>query len=148
MSKAKSKTAKTANNVADQRPLTPRELARFRRLLEAARWQLRRDVNSMQGTVRSKDPREACGNLSNLPMHMADVAGDSYELEVTVGLMENGQTLLREINEALERLDNGTYGVCLGTGKPIGRARLRARPWTKYCVQYAEELERLQGLGQ
>ena len=47
-----------------------------------------------------------------------------------------------KIDGALERIENRTYGICLGTGKPISKARLKARPWTRYCIRYAEMLEK------
>jgi hypothetical protein len=50
--------------------------------------------------------------------------------------------MLREINEALERIDAGTFGICLGTGQAIGKARLMARPWAKYCIEYARLIEK------
>jgi hypothetical protein len=50
--------------------------------------------------------------------------------------------MLSEINGALERIDSNTFGICLGTGQPIGAARLKARPWSKYCIDYAKLLEK------
>ena len=49
---------------------------------------------------------------------------------------------LRDIQEALERIEEGTYGICWGTGKPIGKKRLTAIPWTKYSFEYASLIER------
>ena len=59
-------------------------------------------------------------------------------------LMNSERKILREINEALERIEQGTYGICQGTGERIAKARLEATPWTPYCVEYARKLE--QGL--
>ncbi len=61
-----------------------------------------------------------------------------------LGLMDSERKLLREIDEALERIENKTYGICIGTGKPIRKARLEAQPWAKYSVEFARKLE--QGL--
>ncbi len=82
------------------------------------------------------------GNLSSMPTHMADVGTDNFEHEFTLGLLESEQALLREIDEAIARIDDRTYGVCLGTGKHIPKARLRAKPWAKYTVDYTRLLER------
>ena len=81
-------------------------------------------------------------NLSNLPLHMADMGTDNYEQEFTLGLVEKDRNLLREINQALAKIQNGTYGICEGTGKPISKVRLEAQPWAKYSVEYARLLER------
>jgi len=86
--------------------------------------------------------RSASGsNLSNLPIHMADMGTDNYEQEFTLGLVEKDRQLLREINVALAKIRDGTYGICEGTGKPITRARLEAKPWAKYSIEYTRKLE-------
>ena len=56
-------------------------------------------------------------------------------------IVERDAKLLREINHALSKLDDGTYGYCEGTDELIGRGRLRSRPWTRYSVAYKEEIE-------
>jgi RNA polymerase-binding protein DksA len=76
-----------------------------------------------------------------MPIHMADLGTDNYEQEFALGLMDGERKLLREIDDALERIEQGTYGICEGTGKPILKARLKAQPWARYCVDYARLLE-------
>jgi DnaK suppressor protein len=58
--------------------------------------------------------------------------------------MDSERKLLGEIDDALNRIANGTYGICEGTGKPITKARLEAQPWARYSIEYARMLE--QGL--
>ena len=87
---------------------------------------------------------DATGDLSSMPIHMADLGTDNYEQEFALGLMDSERKLLREIDNALVRLEKKTYGICEGTGKPISKARLEAQPWARYCVKYARMLE--QGL--
>ncbi len=81
-------------------------------------------------------------NLSTLPIHMADMGTDNYEQEFTLGLVEKDRNLLREINAALGKIQNGTFGICEGTGKPIGRPRLEAQPWARFSIEHARSLER------
>ncbi len=122
-------------------PLTKKELNEFRQMLLDKRRMLVGDMTGMHNEAfRGADQ----GDLSTMPVHMADVGTDNYEQEFTLGLLESERKLLRDIDEALGRLDAGTYGICLGTGKVIGQARLRAQPWAKYCIEYARLLE--QGL--
>lgn len=78
-----------------------------------------------------------------MPLHMADIGSDNYDQEFTYGLMESEAKMLREIHEALERMELRIYGVCLETGNPIERPRLDAKPWAKYCIEVVRELERL-----
>ena len=85
--------------------------------------------------------RSSGSNLSNLPLHMADMGTDNYEQEFTLGLMEKDRKLLRDLNDGLAKIQNGTFGICEGTGKPISRARLEAQPWARYSIEYARKLE-------
>lgn len=124
--------------VKNQAGLKARELESFRDLLLAKRRELLGDVHSMEEeALRSA----SSSNLSNLPIHMADMGTDNYEQEFTLGLVEKDRQLLREINVALAKIRDGTYGICEGTGKPITKARLEAKPWAKYSIEYARKLE-------
>jgi len=124
--------------VKNQAGLKARELEFFRDLLLAKRRELLGDVHSMEEEAL----RSASGsNLSNLPIHMADMGTDNYEQEFTLGLVEKDRQLLREINVALAKIRDGTYGICEGTGKPITKARLEAKPWAKYSIEYTRKLE-------
>ncbi len=122
----------------NQAGLKAKELEFFRELLVAKRRELLGDVHSMEEEAL----RSASGsNLSNLPIHMADMGTDNYEQEFTLGLVEKDRQLLREINVALQKIRDGTYGICEGTGKQITKARLEAKPWAKYSIEYARKLE-------
>ncbi len=123
-------------------PLTPEEIEEFRELLVMKRAQILGDMTTLQNEALNKNRRDASGDLSSMPIHMADLGSDNYELEFTLGLIEGERSTLREIEEALERIKKGTYGVCEATGKPIGKARLRARPWARYCYEYTLQLEK------
>lgn len=122
--------------------LSPKDIAHFRELLLDKRRQLLGDVGGLQDEALSK---ESSGDLSNMPLHMADVGTDNYEQEFTLGLIQGERQLLGEIDEALQRIARKTYGICAATGNPIGKARLSATPWAKYCYEYMLEQERRQG---
>lgn len=115
--------------------LTPQELERFRAILEKKREELINDLRYMHEQASSPPD-------SLMPIHMADIGTDNYEHEFIFELIQNDDQLLREIEEALERIKNGTYGICLATGKPISKDRLRHRPWAKYCIEYVREQEK------
>ncbi len=120
--------------------LNKTDLEHFRELLLEKRREILGDVGSMENEAfKNQD------NHSSSPMHMADVGTDNFEQEFTLGLIESERQMLREIHEAIGRIEDGTYGVCAGTGKVISRARLEATPWAKYCIEYARMLE--SGLG-
>lgn len=125
--------------VKNQAGLSPRELEFFRDLLLAKRRELVGDMSAMEReALRSSGGT----NLSTLPMHMADMGTDNYEQEFTLGLVEKDRNLVREINAALAKIQNGTYGICEATGKPIGRPRLEAQPWARFSIEYARQMEK------
>ena len=117
---------------------SPRDLEHFRELMLAKRRELLGDLRSMEHEALHSG---GGSNLSNLPIHMADMGTDNYEQEFTLGLVEKDRTILREINSALMKMQNGTYGICEGTGKPINRERLEYQPWARYSIEYARKLE-------
>ena len=117
--------------------LSPDQLAEFRQKLLQKRRDLVGDVDNLTSEALRRSRQEAAGDLSSMPIHMADIGSDNWEQEFTLGLISNERTLLKEIDEALRRIDDGTYGVCLATHRPIIVARLRAKPWAKYCIEYA-----------
>lgn len=120
--------------------LNRNDLEMFREMLLQKRAQLLGDVTSMQREAFSGNQRG--GDLSSMPLHMADLGTDQYEQEFTLGLIEGEQALLREIDDALARIDKGTYGICIGTHQPIGKARLKAQPWAKYSYEFMLAQER------
>jgi RNA polymerase-binding protein DksA len=98
------------------------------------------DMSGIEHTALGADRGNGASDL--MPTHPADLGSDNYEQEFTLGLLASERTLLKEIHEALERIDEGIYGICLGTAKPIGLPRLKARPWAKYCIDYARMVEK------
>ena len=73
---------------------------------------------------------------------MADIGTDNFEQEFALGLMDSERKMLSKIADALKRIGRGVYGICEGTGKPIAKARLEAKPWAQYCIEYATMVER------
>ncbi len=118
--------------------LTRKDMEYFTALLIEKRLEIIGDVENME-LMRAAG---SGGDLSHMPLHMADIGSDNYEQEFTLGLVESERKLLREIDEALMRIKNGTYGVCIESGQPISKARLEVRPWAKYTIEVARERER------
>ena len=118
---------------ANKGGLTPAEIREFKALLLAKQNEILKNIICMEDETLRK-PRT---DLSNMPIHMADVGTDSFEVENTLGLVDSERKLILEIKDALGRIDDGTYGICEGDGNPIPKARLRAIPWARYCVACA-----------
>lgn len=102
-------------------------------LLESKRSELR-------ATLR--DRRQGTTNEEARSGDEADQASEDAEVALETRLMDRDAKLLREVERALRKVETGEYGYCEGTDEPIGYARLKLRPWTRYSVTYKEELER------
>ncbi len=117
----------------DVPPLTTEQIEAMRKELEERRASLL--VNIDERREQERDQGREVGD----EMDDASLEGTT---SMTSKLLERDARLLAEINRALAKLRDGTYGICEGTGEPIGFARLRLRPWARYSIAYQEELER------
>jgi RNA polymerase-binding transcription factor DksA len=117
------------------------ELGEFRETLTGLRARLRGDLSQMTDEALRRDNNGGTGNLSNVPLHMADLGTDNYDQEFTLGLIENEQGTLELVNEALSRMEKGTYGLCAECAEPISKPRLQAIPYAKHCIRCARKLE-------
>jgi RNA polymerase-binding transcription factor DksA len=121
----------------DYGKFTAKQLAKFRDLLLEKRKELFGDVECMEESIF-----QSGGDLSNMPVHMADVGSDNFEQEFSLGLMAEGKKVLTEIDLALHRIDDGTFGICEGLGVPIEMPRLEAIPWTRFSLEHAKLMEK------
>ncbi len=123
-------------------PLSKTDIKKFTAILFEKLKELTGDVNHIEKGALRTSRLDAAGDLSSMPIHMADMGTDNFEQEFALGLMDGERKLLREIYAALERINEGTYGICEGTDKPIQKARLEASPWSRYCIEYATMVEK------
>ena len=115
--------------------MKPDNLLASRRKLLKRREMLAGDVSHMTDAIRRGPNGSASGDLSIMPYHMADVASDAFEQELTLGLIENEEDELLAIDDALEKVRDGTYGECEECGRQISIARLRAIPYASLCIR-------------
>jgi len=127
-----------AKKKTNENRLTATEREEFKAMLLVKRNEILGDVTTMESGALRRDRSE----LSNMPIHMADLGTDNYEIENTLHLVDSERKILAEINDALLRIDDGTYGICEGGGEQIPKERLQAIPWTRYCVGCATFLEK------
>lgn len=112
----------------------------YRERLIQLRARLRGDVSAL-ADASLKTRSEASGDLSTAPTHMADVGSDNFERENTLSLLENDGETLDRIETALERIESGTFGLCVQCNGKIPKTRLNAIPYTPHCVKCASELQ-------
>jgi DnaK suppressor protein len=112
-----------------------------RRRLQAQADRLKGDMSGLRQSALRSSGGEASGGISNAPLHLADLATDNSDQEVSLGLLQNQQGVLNSILAALDRLDAGTYGVCERCGKEIPDERLKALIYASRCVNCEQEVE-------
>ena len=122
--------------------MNKRESKVYKQALLALRGRLRGDVSAMADAALNKTRSEASGDLSSMPIHMADVGSDNFEQEFTLSLMENDEEALNQIEAALERIEEGVYGQCVECDAKIPKTRLEAIPFTPYCVKCAAKSQK------
>jgi DnaK suppressor protein len=121
--------------------LKPEDLASYQSSLLGLWARLRGDLDQMTDEALRRGQPDSSGNLSNVPLHMADVGTENYDQEFTLSLIENDQDTLGQIHDALGRIDAGTYGRCEECGEMIAKPRLQALPYTRHCIECARALE-------
>ena len=94
-------------------------------------------LNQMSGLAK-----ESAEEMASYSLHMADSGTDNFDRDFALSLLSADQDAIYEIEEALKRIEKGTYGVCELTGKSIPKARLDAIPWTRFTVEAQAQLER------
>ncbi len=100
-------------------------------------------MDSMMGVAKDTLRSRAEGSeASAFGMHQADAGSDAYDRDFALSLLSQEQDALYEIEEALKRIDLGTYGMCEMTNKPIAHARLEAIPFARYTVECQSQLEK------
>ena len=118
------------------------DVERYKAVLLTMRARMRGDVTQMTDAALLKTRTEASGDLSSMPIHMADIGSDNFEQEFTLKLLESEGSALEKVEAALERIQTGAYGVCAKCGARIPKARLNTLPYAIHCVKCASEIER------
>lgn len=122
--------------------LKKEDLEQFRKLLEMCRKKISGDLTHLEKDTLNLSQRDASGDLSGYSFHMADQATDNFDREFNLGLASTEQKLLNQIDEAIRRVDEGTYGICEICSKPIAQKRLLAVPYACSCIKCQSEQEK------
>src|SRR5262249_44228856 len=126
---------------AGGQPVTGKDLKYFEDLLMAELQKIRKEMGHLETTVLKVNPRDSSGDLSGYSFHMADAGTDAMEREKAFLFASVEGRKEREIHDALQRIFDGTYGVCENCGQPIARARLEAVPSVRLCVSCKQKEE-------
>lgn len=127
------KPRRNAAAAEKEKPLTKKELDKFKQRLIELRDEVGARIRERASTARVEE---------NDLIEEMDQANRATEEAFNMRLLDKEVKLLREIEDAIGKFEDGSYGLCEGTGEQIERRRLEARPWTRYSVAYKEQLER------
>lgn len=113
----------------------------FKKLLLRRRAQLSSEVEKLAEETLRHNRQDAAGDLSSMPIHMADIASDNFEKELNLDFIQMESAEVRDMDEALARIEEGTFGTCESCDKSIPKARLRAVPHARLCIGCKREEE-------
>jgi len=133
MAKESAKEAQKKNPEVVTSPFSRSELSYFQNLVENKKKAAQEDVERMRAQLA--DAREQSENDTAYSFHMADAGTDAMEREKLYLMIARQQKYIGYLDRALDRIDNGTYGICKVTGKPISKERLEAVPHTEISIE-------------
>jgi len=125
-----------------KKKFTKKELLDFKKLIIKRKEEIDADIKHISEDTLKKSQKDASGDISGYTYHMADVATDNYDREFSLGLASNDRKFLYELDDALKRIDEGTYGICQDCKCSIARTRLKAVPQARLCVKCQEKREK------
>ncbi|HYC70541.1 MAG TPA: TraR/DksA C4-type zinc finger protein [Opitutaceae bacterium] len=120
----------------------PEKFKRYYRMLVELRNHVLTQLGEHTEETLLKSAKDDSGDLSGYGQHMADAGTDTFDRDFALSLVSSEQEALSEIEAAIKRIHDGTYGICEATQKPIAKERLLAVPFTRYSTEAKKEVER------
>ena len=124
------------------KPFTKKELAIYRELLQHQLERMQKNLNSLAADNLKRSPSDTTGDISFYSTHMADHGTDNFDRELALNLVSGRQESIYDIEFAIQRIDDGTYGICQACDNPIERPRLKALPFARKCLACQNAAER------
>jgi RNA polymerase-binding transcription factor DksA len=134
------KRTKAADVIEDKS--VPEKYKRYHKLLIDLRTRLTEGIERHSEETLKRSVKDDAGDLSSYGQHMADAGTDTFDRDFALSLVSNEQEALSEIEAAIKRIRDGTYGICEITAKPISKERLLAVPFTRYSAEAQKQIER------
>lgn len=125
-----------------KKKLTKKELTDFKKLLLKKKDETNDEIKHISDDTLKKSQKDASGDISGYTYHMADVATDNYDREFSLGLASKDRKSLYELEDALKRIEDGSFGVCLDCGSSISKTRLKVVPQARLCIKCQEKREK------
>lgn len=123
---------------------TKKELNEFKKVILKRKEEIDDEIKHISDDTLKKSQKDASGDISGYTYHMADVATDNYDREFSLGLASNDRKSLYELNDALKKVEDGTFGICEDCQRLITKIRLKAVPQARLCVKCQEKRDKRQ----
>ena len=125
-----------------KKKFTKKDLLEFKKIVLKKKEEILAEIKQISEDTLKKSQKEASGDISGYTYHMADVATDNYDREFSLVLASNERELLFAIDEALKKIEEGTFGICEDCKCLIAKNRLKALPYAPLCVKCQSKKEK------
>ena len=135
-------TKKKGNPTVEDEENIPERFRRYYKILIELRDHVTGQLDTHTEETLKRSSKDDAGDLSSYGQHMADAGTDTFDRDFALSLVSNEQEALSEIDAAITRIKNGSYGVCEATAKPIAKERLMAVPFTRFTADAQKDIEK------
>ena len=125
-----------------KKKLTKKDLNDYKKLISKRKSEIMYDINHISEDTLKKSLKDASGDISGYAFHMADVATDNYDREFSLGIASNERKLIYELDDAVKRIEDGTFGFCEDCKSLIAKTRLKAIPYARLCLNCQQKREK------
>ncbi|MHB8155676.1 MAG: TraR/DksA family transcriptional regulator [Candidatus Omnitrophota bacterium] len=125
-----------------KKKFTKSDLKDFKKIVLKKKEEVLNDLKHISDDTLRKSQKEASGDISGYTYHMADVATDNYDREFSLGLASGERKSIYELDDALKRIEEGTFGICDDCKSSITKIRLRAVPSARLCIKCQQKREK------
>lgn len=119
-----------------------KDLKEFKEIVLKKKEEIFEELKHISDDTLRKSQKEASGDISGYTYHMADVATDNYDREFSLGLASKERKVLYELDDALKRIEEGSFGICDDCRRQITKIRLRAVPSARLCIKCQQKREK------
>lgn len=119
----------------------PIDREKYKKMLIEERERIRKEIDEIESIIGYYDTEVGHSELADYDNHPADAGSDTFEKEKDIALLDNYRDILGKIDEALGKIERGTYGICDRCGRRISEGRLEVIPYAIYCVECQDIIE-------
>lgn len=125
-----------------KKKFSKKDLIYFKKLILKKKEEVLDQIKHISDDTLKKSQKDAAGDISGYTYHMADIATDTYDREFSLSLASNERKIIYEIDDAIKKIEEGTFGVCEMCKNLIAKTRLKALPYARLCLKCQQNSEK------